>query len=124
MKLKKKVENLGFKFCFVNSLEIDNGNETINAFGKEKLFNIMKNEFNNSEKLLSINELNEIKNKIDLNLQIMKIEIATITEEILEKFFQIDSIELYIEKICDEIITILNKHVFEEKKRILTKFKK
>ena len=114
--IKKKVENLGFKFCFVNSLEIDNGNETINAFGKEKLFNIMKNEFNNSEKLLSINELNEIKNKIDLNLQIMKIEIATITEEILEKFFQIDSIELYIEKICDEIITILNKHVFEEKK--------
>ncbi len=125
--IKKKVEELGFKFCFVNSHEFfdekDNSKKKIEAFGKEKLFEIIKNEFKNSEYLSNINEIHsKIKEKIDLNLNVMKKEIATITNEILKNYFALDYEESIL-KISNEIIKILNKYVFEEEKEFSDELK-
>ena len=121
--IKNEVEKLGFKFCFVNSLDFDNGKEKIKAFGKEKLFEIIKNEFKNSEYLSNINEIHsKIKEKIDLNLNVMKKEIATITNEILKNYFALDYEESIL-KISNEIIKILNKYVFEEEKEFSDELK-
>ena len=124
--IKKKVEELGFKFCFVNSLEffdIENDKKKIEAFGKEKLFEIINSELNNSENLVNIRELyKSMKKKIESNLKVMKLEINTITQNILRDYFELDYKETVV-KISNEIIVILKQYVFEEENAFSEKIK-
>ena len=120
--IKKKVEELGFKFCFVNSHEFfdekDNSKKKIEAFGKEKLFEIINSELNNSETSVNIRELyKSIKKKIESNLKVMKLEIYKLSE-----YFKLNDKETVV-TISNEIIVILKQYVFEEENAFSEKIK-